>query len=105
MNRPLFFSDNGTYIRLRECTLRGYQVCGLSDRVQLNGKDYLTLDPEAVSWKVLVPEASDIKKIWALEIELAGHENSHLKQDCEEFFKQMNENGNQEGNSHDVSFC
>lgn len=91
------FSDNGTYIRLRECTLRGYQVFALSDRFQLNGKDYLYIDPDAVSWTVLVPEPSDVKKMWALETELAGLEKSHLKEDCEEFIKQMNDNGNQEG--------
>lgn len=80
-------------MRLRECKLRGNQVFELSDRFEMNGKDYLALDPDDDAWTVLVPEARDVKKMWAL----ATAEKSHLKEDCEEFLKQMDDNGNQKG--------
>lgn len=87
----------GTYIRLRECKLRGYRVLQLSDRFQLNGKDYLTLDSDSDSWTVLMPEAQDLKQPWTLKAEHASLEKIHLKEECVEFIKQMNDTQNQEG--------
>lgn len=87
----------GTYIRLRECKLRGYRVLQLSDRFQLNGKDYLTLDSDRDSWTALMPEAHDLKKSWTLKAEHASLEKTHLKEECEEFVKQINDAQNQEG--------
>ncbi|XP_067219890.1 uncharacterized protein [Chanodichthys erythropterus] len=87
----------GTYIRLRECKMRGYQVLQLSDRFQLNGRDCLTLDPESDSWTVLMPEAHDLKQSWTLEAEHTSLEKVHLKEECEEFMKQMNDTQDQEG--------
>ncbi|KTG33590.1 hypothetical protein cypCar_00032048 [Cyprinus carpio] len=87
----------GTYIRLRECKLRGDRVLQLSDRIQLNGKDYLTLDSDTDSWTVLMPEAQDLKKSWTLKAEQASLEKIHLKQECEESIKQWNDTQNQEG--------
>ncbi|XP_073705772.1 uncharacterized protein [Garra rufa] len=87
----------GTYIRLRECKLKGYHVLQLSDRFQLNGKDYLILDSDTDSWKVLIPEAQDQKQSWTLKAKHASLEKIHLKEECEEFIKQMNDTQNQEG--------
>ncbi|XP_016090896.1 class I histocompatibility antigen, Gogo-C*0203 alpha chain-like [Sinocyclocheilus grahami] len=87
----------GTYIRLRECKLRGYRVLQLSDRFQLNGKDYLTLDSDTDSWTVLMPEAQDLKQSWTLKAEQASLEKIHLKEECEEFIKRRNDTQNQEG--------
>lgn len=87
----------GTYIRLRECKLRGYQVLQLSDRFQLNGKDYLTLDSDSDSWTVLMPEAQDLKQSWTLKAEQASLEKFNLKEECEEFMKEMDDTQNQEG--------
>lgn len=89
-------TNNCTYMRLRECNLRGYEVLRLSDRFQRNGRDYLVLEPQADSWTVLVPEANDLKKTWALETDLTRLEKTHLKEDCEEFVKQMNDKQNRE---------
>ncbi|KAK2901148.1 hypothetical protein Q8A67_009263 [Cirrhinus molitorella] len=86
----------GTYIRLRECKLKGYRVLQLSDRFQLNGEDYLTLDSDTDLWTVLVPEAQDLKQSWTLKAENASLEKIHLKKDCEEFIRQMNDTQNQE---------
>ncbi|XP_067309220.1 uncharacterized protein [Pseudorasbora parva] len=87
----------GTYTRLRECKLRGYRVLQLSDRFQLNGRDCLTLDPETNSWTVLMPEVQDLKRSWTLEAEHTSLEKTHLKEECEDFMKQMNNTKNQEG--------
>ncbi|XP_050951967.1 uncharacterized protein LOC127154467 [Labeo rohita] len=87
----------GTYIRLRECKLKGYRVLQLSDRFQLNGKDYLILDSDTDSWTVLIPEAQDLKQSWTLKAEYASLEKTYLKEECEEFIKQMKNTQNQEG--------
>ncbi|XP_043114000.1 uncharacterized protein LOC122358258 isoform X2 [Puntigrus tetrazona] len=86
----------GTYMRLRECRLRGYQVLQLSDRFQLNGTDYLSLDSDSDSWTALMPEAQDLEKLWTFKVEHASLEKIHLKEECEAFIKQMNDNQNQE---------
>ncbi|KAF4117084.1 uncharacterized protein LOC131529589 [Onychostoma macrolepis] len=86
-----------TYKRLRECKLRGYRVLQLSDRFQLNGKDFLSLDSDSDSWTVLKQEAQDLKQPWTLKAEHASLEKIHLKEECEEFIKQMNDIQNQEG--------
>ncbi|XP_051990374.1 uncharacterized protein LOC127649359 [Xyrauchen texanus] len=89
---------NVTYIRLRECQLRAYRVFRLSDRFQLNGKDYLALDSETGTWTVLEPEASGLKQTWELEAEHGSLEYTHLKEECEELIKLMNDDiQNQEG--------
>ncbi|XP_051556831.1 uncharacterized protein LOC127442674 [Myxocyprinus asiaticus] len=88
---------NVTCIRLRECQLREYRVLRLSDRFQLNGKDYLALDSETGSWTVLEPDAIGLKQTWALEAERASLEYTHLKEECEELIKLMNDTQNQEG--------
>ncbi|XP_059358129.1 uncharacterized protein LOC132096654 isoform X2 [Carassius carassius] len=90
-------SSYGTYTRLRECKLRGYRVLQLSDRFQLNGKDYLTLDSDSDSWTVLMPEAQGLKKSWTLKAECTSLDKTHLKEECEEFIKQINDAPNQEG--------
>nr|XP_055058451.1 uncharacterized protein LOC129442424 [Misgurnus anguillicaudatus]XP_055058481.1 uncharacterized protein LOC129442439 [Misgurnus anguillicaudatus] len=89
-------ANNCTYMRLRECNLRGYEVLRLSDRFQMNGRDYLVLEPQADSWTVLVPEANDLKKTWALETDLTRLEKTQLKEDCKEFVKQIDDKQNQE---------
>ncbi|XP_051553092.1 uncharacterized protein LOC127440507 isoform X2 [Myxocyprinus asiaticus] len=87
-------SINGTYIRLRECKLREYRVLRLSDRFQLNGKDYLALDSVTGSWTALEPEARNLQT-WARAAECL--EKTQLKEECEEFIKLMNDTQNKEG--------
>lgn len=97
-NKSIFiFSGYGTYIHLRECKLRGYRVLQLSDRFQLNGKDYLSLDSDTDSWTALMPEAQDLKQSWMLKADYVSLEKIHLKEECEEFIKQMIDTQNQEG--------
>ncbi|KAK7158951.1 hypothetical protein R3I94_005325 [Phoxinus phoxinus] len=86
----------GTYTRLRECKMRGYQVLQLYDRFQLNGRDCLTLDPETDTWTVLMPEAQDLKQFWTLEAEHTSLEKTDLKEDCKNFIKQTDDTQNQE---------
>ncbi|CAM4594202.1 unnamed protein product [Leuciscus chuanchicus] len=87
----------GTYTRLRECKMRGYQVLQLYDRFQLNGRDCLTLDPETDTWTLLMPEAQDLKQLWTLEAELESLEKTDLKEECKDFIKLMDDTQNQEG--------
>lgn len=87
----------GTYTRLRECKMRGYQVLQLYDRFQLNGRDCLSLDPETDTWTVLMPEAQDLKQLWTLEAEHTSLEKTDLKEECKDFIKQMDDTQNQEG--------
>lgn len=86
-----------TYIRLRECKFRGYQVLQLSDRFQLNGRDYLILDPQTDSWIMQMPELHDLKQPSMPEAESTSLEKIHLKDECEEMIKEMNDTQNQEG--------
>lgn len=44
-----------------------------------------------------MPEAQDLKQPWTLKAEHASLEKIHLKEECEEFIKQMNDTQNQEG--------
>ncbi len=44
-----------------------------------------------------MPEAQDLKQPWTLKAEHASLEKIHLKEECVEFIKQMNDTQNQEG--------
>lgn len=86
-----------TYTRLRKCKFRGHQVLQLSDRFQLNGRDYLILDPQTDSWTALMPELHNLKQPSMLGAESASLEKIHLKDECEQLITEMNDTQNQEG--------
>ncbi len=44
-----------------------------------------------------MPEAQDLKQSWTLKAEQASLEKIHLKEECEEFMKEMDDTQNQEG--------
>ncbi|TRY93718.1 hypothetical protein DNTS_029414, partial [Danionella cerebrum] len=85
-------ASHGSFIRLRECKLRGCEVVELSDRFQRNGRDYLILDSETGSWTKLIPEEHDLQHPAMIEAE----PSIHLREECEDFIKQMNDYQNQE---------
>ncbi|KAJ8378083.1 hypothetical protein AAFF_G00247970, partial [Aldrovandia affinis] len=82
-------ANRHTYQRTRKCRLEGFKILKVSDRIQYDGREYLSLDSFANTWTAAVPQALALKQQWDQGAE--KHE-LNLRNGCIELIKAFKRN-------------
>ncbi|KAL0965963.1 hypothetical protein UPYG_G00288740 [Umbra pygmaea] len=77
------------YMRVWECKMSGFQVLVLSDRLLVDGKDFLSLDQTTDTWTAEVPQALTLKQLWDRDSKLTRRERMQLHDSCTELIKEI----------------
>ncbi|KAJ8357874.1 hypothetical protein SKAU_G00206680 [Synaphobranchus kaupii] len=87
-------ANNHTYQRTRECLLEGRRVLQVSDRIQYDGAEYLSLDSAANTWTAAVSQALALKQQWGWDNGRTEKHKIHLEDGCTELIKAFSRDEN-----------
>ncbi|KAJ8378085.1 hypothetical protein AAFF_G00247990 [Aldrovandia affinis] len=82
-------ANRHTYQRTRKCRLEEFKILKVSDRIQYDGREYLSLDSFENTWTAAVPQALALKQQWDQGAE--KHE-LNLRNGCMELIKAFTRN-------------
>ncbi|KAG7457014.1 hypothetical protein MATL_G00241870 [Megalops atlanticus] len=82
-------ASNHTYQRLRECWVEGNGMLRVSERIQYDGKNYLSLESTRDTWTAAVPQALQLKEQLDRDPARTGKQRMHLQNRCTELLKEI----------------
>ncbi|XP_029479750.2 uncharacterized protein LOC115103168 isoform X2 [Oncorhynchus nerka] len=77
------------YLRVHESKLDGFRVVHLTDRLLVDGNDFLTLDRNTDTWTAEVPQALALKHLWDQDTERTRLERIQLHESCAKLMKEL----------------
>ncbi|XP_036410623.1 H-2 class I histocompatibility antigen, K-Q alpha chain isoform X2 [Megalops cyprinoides] len=82
-------ASNHTYQRLLECRVEGNGMLTMSERIQYDGKNYLSLESTRDAWIAAVPQALQMKEELDRDPARTGLQSMHLQNRCTELLKEI----------------
>ncbi|XP_010881876.1 uncharacterized protein LOC105018268 isoform X2 [Esox lucius] len=78
-----------TYMRVRECKLDSFGVLLLTDRLLVDGNNFLTLDRATDTWTAEGPQALPLKHLWDRESTRTRREIMQLHESCTKLLEEI----------------
>ncbi|XP_024247563.1 uncharacterized protein LOC112227020 isoform X2 [Oncorhynchus tshawytscha] len=89
VNNTMTKNHTYQYLRVHESKLDGFRVVHLTDRLLVDGNDFLTLDRNTDTWTAEVPQALALKHLWDQDTERTRLERIQLHESCAKRMKEL----------------
>ncbi|XP_064848624.1 uncharacterized protein LOC135558614 isoform X2 [Oncorhynchus masou masou] len=89
VNNTMTKNHTYQYLRVHESKLDGFRVVHLTERLLINGNEFLTLNRNTDTWTAEVPQALALKHLWDQDTERTRLERIQLHESCAKLMKEL----------------